>query len=172
MSLRKLGGAVAGMAAVATLSTGTAAMAAPADGHVLPADGRFYVQPDSKAALQALTDLQHGQLQDALTMAKLASYPEATWYTSGTPAEVQAKVAQEERAAALQRAIRGEPPVLLLDEVAAHLDASRRAALFEALLRLESQAWLTGTDEALFAPLRCQAQFLSVHDGTLAATFS
>jgi len=37
-------------------------------------------------------------------------------------------------------------------------------------LRLDSQAWLTGTDEALFAPLRCQAQFLSVHDGNLAPT--
>jgi DNA replication and repair protein RecF len=72
----------------------------------------------------------------------------------------------------LQRAVRGEPPLLLLDEIAAHLDANRRAALFEALLGLDSQAWLTGTDEALFAPLRCQAQFLSVHDGTLAATFS
>jgi DNA replication and repair protein RecF len=70
----------------------------------------------------------------------------------------------------LQRAIRGEPPLLLLDEITAHLDAKRRAALFEALLRLESQAWLTGTDEAVFAPLRCQAQFLSVHDGTLGAT--
>ena len=74
--------------------------------------------------------------------------------------------------ATLQRAIRGEPPLLLLDEIAAHLDAGRRAALFEALLRLDGQAWLTGTDEALFAPLRHRAQFLSVNDGTLAATFS
>jgi DNA replication and repair protein RecF len=74
--------------------------------------------------------------------------------------------------ATLQRAIRGEPPLLLLDEIAAHLDADRRTALFEALLRLESQVWLTGTDEALFAPLRYRAQFLSVNDGTLAATFS
>src|SRR4029077_13839972 len=59
--------------------------------------------------------------------------------------------------ARLQRAVRGEPPLLLLDEIAAHLDASRRAALFDALLRLDGQAWLTGTDEALFAPLRREA---------------
>jgi DNA replication and repair protein RecF len=69
--------------------------------------------------------------------------------------------------AALQQAMRGEPPLLLLDELAAHLDASRRAALFEALVRLRTQAWLTGTDAALFAPLRSHAQFLSVQDGTL-----
>jgi DNA replication and repair protein RecF len=70
--------------------------------------------------------------------------------------------------ARLQQAVRGEPPLLLLDEVAAHLDASRRAALFDALLRLDGQAWLTGTDAALFAPLRREAQFLSVRDGQLA----
>ena len=70
--------------------------------------------------------------------------------------------------AELQRASRGEPPLLLLDEVAAHLDANRRAALFEALGRLYSQVWLTGTDETVFAPLRGHAQFLSVRDGTVA----
>ncbi|HMD66407.1 MAG TPA: DNA replication/repair protein RecF [Stellaceae bacterium] len=72
--------------------------------------------------------------------------------------------------ASLQRAIRGEPPLLLLDEIAAHLDTTRRAALFEALGRLDSQAWLTGTDAALFAPLRSHAQFLSVRDATLSPT--
>lgn len=71
--------------------------------------------------------------------------------------------------ARLQRSVRGEPPILLLDEIAAHLDASRRAALFDALLRLDSQAWLTGTDEASFTRLRSRAQFLSVHDGCLTA---
>jgi DNA replication and repair protein RecF len=72
--------------------------------------------------------------------------------------------------ARIQQAARGEPPLLLLDEIAAHLDAGRRAALFEALLRLHSQAWLTGTDEVLFAPLRREAQFLSVRDGSVTAT--
>jgi DNA replication and repair protein RecF len=72
--------------------------------------------------------------------------------------------------AGLRRALRGEPPLLLLDEVAAHLDASRRDALFEAIGRLDGQAWLTGTDAALFAPLRGRAQVFSVQRGTVAAT--
>ena len=69
--------------------------------------------------------------------------------------------------AELRRALRGATPLLLLDEIAAHLDASRRLALFELVARLESQVWLTGTDEAVFAPLRRQAQFLSVHNGAV-----
>lgn len=72
--------------------------------------------------------------------------------------------------ARLQRALRGEAPLLLLDEVAAHLDAIRREALFEILARLDSQAWISGTDPALFAPLRGAARFLSVADGALFPT--
>jgi DNA replication and repair protein RecF len=45
---------------------------------------------------------------------------------------------------------RGARPVLLLDEVAAHLDPSRRAALYERLAGQGGQAWLTGTEAALF----------------------
>ena len=53
-------------------------------------------------------------------------------------------------------------PVLLLDEITAHLDAERRAALFEAIADLGAQAWLSGTDAALFAPIRQCAQFYTV----------
>lgn len=74
--------------------------------------------------------------------------------------------------ARLQRRTRGEPPLLLLDEVAAHLDTVRREALFATLLDLDSQVWLTGTDAAIFAPLRHAARFLSVSDGTLSETMS
>jgi DNA replication and repair protein RecF len=72
--------------------------------------------------------------------------------------------------ARLQQRDRGEPPLLLLDEVTAHLDASRRAALFETIAGLGGQVWTTGTDPGLFAPLRGRARFLSVHDGTLSET--
>ena len=62
---------------------------------------------------------------------------------------------------------RGAPPLLLLDEVAAHLDEIRRWALFERLTRLGIQVWLTGTDARLFAPLGDWARFLSVADGAV-----
>ena len=50
----------------------------------------------------------------------------------------------------------GRPPILLLDEVAAHLDPSRRTALFERLAG-RGQVWMTGTEEALFAGLTDEA---------------
>jgi DNA replication and repair protein RecF len=52
--------------------------------------------------------------------------------------------------AALVAARTGRPPLLLLDEIAAHLDAARRAALFAQLAATGSQVWMTGTDPSLF----------------------
>jgi DNA replication and repair protein RecF len=60
---------------------------------------------------------------------------------------------------------RGIAPLVLLDEVAAHLDARRREALFEALAALGAPAWLTGTDSGLFAPIKDKAEFMVVDAG-------
>ena len=56
----------------------------------------------------------------------------------------------------------GAPPLLLLDEVAAHLDASRRAALYDEIAELGAQAWMTGTGPELFEALGPRAQYLEV----------
>jgi DNA replication and repair protein RecF len=70
--------------------------------------------------------------------------------------------------ARLQAELRGAPPVMLLDEVTAHLDGKRRAALFGEIAALGSQAWLTGTDPGLFAELTGTGQFFSVADAVIA----
>jgi DNA replication and repair protein RecF len=56
----------------------------------------------------------------------------------------------------------GAPPLLLLDEVAAHLDATRRAALYDEICALGAQAWMTGTGPELFAELGARAQHIEV----------
>jgi len=61
----------------------------------------------------------------------------------------------------------GAAPILLLDEIAAHLDVSRRAALFAELIRIGSQAWMTGTDRHAFTALESSARFLQVEDGRI-----
>ena len=69
--------------------------------------------------------------------------------------------------ARLQAAECGVAPLLLLDEIAAHLDVDKRQVLFETLLGLGVQAWLTGTDPILFDDLGAKAQFFIVADATL-----
>ncbi len=64
--------------------------------------------------------------------------------------------------ARLVKAERGEPPILLLDEVAAHLDEGRRDALYEILQDLGAQSWLTGTENSLFTSIDGRAQFFDV----------
>jgi DNA replication and repair protein RecF len=57
------------------------------------------------------------------------------------------------------------PALILIDEAAAHLDGARRAALFDELLALPGQAWLTGTDAELFEAFGARAQMFEVQDG-------
>ena len=64
----------------------------------------------------------------------------------------------------------GAPPILLLDEVAAHLDRTRRFGLFAALAALGCQAWMTGTDAELFAELGRDAAVLHVEAGQVLET--
>ena len=61
----------------------------------------------------------------------------------------------------------GTAPLLLLDEIAAHLDEIRLEALFDEISGLGAQVWLTGTDAGLFAPLAGRARFFAVNDGTV-----
>jgi DNA replication and repair protein RecF len=69
--------------------------------------------------------------------------------------------------ARLVAAMSGLSPLVLLDEVAAHLDPRRRAGLFEALETLGAQVWMTGADPALFAELGSRADHLRVTPGAV-----
>jgi DNA replication and repair protein RecF len=71
-------------------------------------------------------------------------------------------------ARAMKNTLGGTLPVLLLDEVVAHLDAERRTALYRELHELSAQCWLTGTDRTLFDGMARQTSFYSVKGGALA----
>jgi DNA replication and repair protein RecF len=71
-------------------------------------------------------------------------------------------------AKAMKNTIGGMLPVLLLDEVVAHLDAERRLGLFRELHGLGAQCWLTGTDRSLFHGMDNRTLFYAVKDGALA----
>jgi DNA replication and repair protein RecF len=62
----------------------------------------------------------------------------------------------------VQASLRGSAPLLLLDEVAAHLDRRHRSALFERVAGIGAQAWYAGTDRAVFRPLEGSAQFIGL----------
>jgi DNA replication and repair protein RecF len=58
----------------------------------------------------------------------------------------------------------GAAPIILLDEVAAHLDAGRRAALYDEIATLGAQAWMTGTGPELFEELGSRAQHVALRE--------
>lgn len=69
--------------------------------------------------------------------------------------------------ARLIKSEKGSVPVLLLDEIAAHLDDKRRAALFERLIHLGGQVWMTGTDEQIFSAVIQKASFYCVQNARI-----
>lgn len=96
---------------------------------------------------------------------------DATYVTKGLPAR-QCSTGEQKallvsmvlsNARALLRDT-GTPPILLLDEVAAHLDADRRAALYDEIHALGAQAWMTGTESGLFDDFAGEASRLEISD--------
>jgi DNA replication and repair protein RecF len=69
--------------------------------------------------------------------------------------------------AGLIKQMTGFAPLLLLDEVVAHLDPARRAALYDALSSLGAQVWMTGADPAAFGDIVGRAQVFLVRSGTV-----
>ncbi|MEV5725196.1 glycoside hydrolase family 6 protein [Streptomyces pharetrae] len=104
---RRAAAVVAALTACAAL-TATQAQASPTQDVITPAT-EFYVDPHSKAAKQALVDFRNGDVENAVNMAKVASWPQAEWFTEGTPGEVRSKVSRLVHRA---RAV-GRTPVLV-----------------------------------------------------------
>ncbi len=69
--------------------------------------------------------------------------------------------------AGLIKDMTGYAPVLLLDEIVAHLDPARRATLYDALTALGAQVWMTGADPAAFGDIVDRAQVFEVRGGTV-----
>ncbi len=69
--------------------------------------------------------------------------------------------------ARLQAKVKHVTPILLLDEIAAHLDEARRKSLFEEITALKMQAWLTGTEAEIFTPFGTHIQHFQVEKSTI-----
>ena len=138
-----------------------------ADGPALAAEDRFRdelaaTRPVDAAAGRAT---QGPHRSDLAVRHAVRDVPAAECSTGEQKALLISLVLATARLRAVER---GAPPLLLLDEVVAHLDADRRSALFDELMALGAQAWLTGTDRALFTGLAGRAQFFDVAGGTVA----
>jgi DNA replication and repair protein RecF len=132
-----------------------------AEGPALAAEDRLRAAlAASRGADAASGTTAHGPHRSDLRVRHLAAGQPAELCSTGEQKALLIAIVLAH--ARLQALARGAPPVLLLDEVAAHLDADRRAALYDRLVRLGSQVWMTGTDTALFEGLERRAQFFAV----------
>jgi DNA replication and repair protein RecF len=129
------------------------------------ADALAASRPRDRAAGRALDGPHRG---DLAVIHRAKNRPAAECSTGEQKALVLNLVLAQ--AARLCRVKSAPTPIVLLDEVAAHLDADRRAALFDEIEALGVQAFLTGTDQALFATLKGRAIGVHVDSGALTIT--
>jgi DNA replication and repair protein RecF len=118
---------------------------------------------DALAAGRGKDDLSVGPHRSDLTVRHVDKNLSATLCSTGEQKALLLSILLGQ--ARLQSSLRGLPPVLLLDEVAAHLDEVRRAALWDELEALGLQSWMTGTDRSLFADLGGRGQYFDVNEG-------
>lgn len=109
--------------------------------------------------------LEGPHLADMLVWHKPKSMPAASCSTGEQKALLLGLVLAHAR---LTAELSGAAPILLLDEISAHFDADRRAALFEILEELNCQSFMTGTEPLLFSSLEGRAKFLKVSAGSIA----
>jgi len=99
---------------------------------------------------------------DFVVVHREKNMPAASCSTGEQKALLISIILAEARAKAMWK---GKVPVLLLDEVVAHLDEYRRRSLFDELLDMKAQVWMTGTDRSMFSYLEGSAQMLNVSAG-------
>lgn len=103
-----------------------------------------------------------GPHRQELNVAHMAKSQPAALCSTGEQKALLLSILLAHAVLVTQRA--GRPPVLLLDEVAAHLDPSRRAALFHRLADIGGQSWMTGTERSLFNDLGPATRFTLTPD--------
>ncbi|MGB7404077.1 MAG: DNA replication and repair protein RecF, partial [Pacificimonas sp.] len=171
--MAKHGSVLAGQrgAAVRSLSAALAAQDGPFPSASLDLDGDTWMHPeDLSSALGASrrNDVRAGRTlvgphRDDLIVRHREKDQDAARASTGEQKALLIGITLAH--AALVAADTGRRPILLLDEVAAHLDEGRRAALFALLDGLGAQVWMTGTDAALFRAIPGDATYIDMADG-------
>ncbi|UAB77588.1 DNA replication/repair protein RecF [Erythrobacter sp. SCSIO 43205] len=120
-------------------------------------------RPRDRAAGRALTGPHRDELEVVMAQADRSPGPPAASCSTGEQKAMLIAITLAHGTLASS----GRPSVLLLDEVAAHLDPVRRKALFDRLRAGKAQVWMTGTELAPFADIEEEAAIWRVSGGTL-----
>ena len=179
-----LGAAIARIRAGTVRRIGEAVEAGRAEGSpfphaVLALEGdidRWLAEDDAGAEARFRAALREGRSRDAAARRALTGPQASDLLVRHGPKDIAAGLAStgEQKAllvglvlahARMVASVSGLAPVVLLDEIGAHLDARRRAALYDTLERLGAQVFMTGADPDLFADLPPSAAIFRVGGG-------